>query len=35
MDNKVSIQSVHVRNFRSIRNEYIDAKNLNILVGFK
>jgi len=33
MNNRITISSIQIKNFRSIRNETIDAKNLNVFVG--
>lgn len=33
MNNRIIISSIQIRNFRSIRNETIAAKNLNVFVG--
>ena len=33
MGKRILIESVSVKNFRSIRNETLQIKNLNILVG--
>lgn len=32
-DNRIKIKSVHIKNFRSIRSETIEVKDLNIFVG--
>ena len=33
MNNRIVIKSIRIKNFRSIRNELIEAKNLNVFVG--
>ena len=33
MSNRIIIKSIRIKNFRSIRNELIEAKNMNIFVG--
>ena len=33
MINRIIIDFIRIKNFRSIRNEVIDAKDMNILVG--
>ena len=33
MKNKIEIKSIRIKNFRSIRNEYLSVENMNILVG--
>lgn len=33
MDNRILISSIQIRNFRSIRNQTLECKNLNVLVG--
>lgn len=33
MENRITIKSIHIKNFRSIRSETINAKDLNIFVG--
>lgn len=33
MNKRISIESISIKNFRSIRNEVIEAKNMNIFVG--
>jgi len=33
MNNRIVIKSVRIKNFRSIRNEFIEVKNMNIFVG--
>ncbi len=33
MKNRIEIKSIRIKNFRSIRNEYILAENMNIFVG--
>lgn len=33
MSNRIIIKSIRIKNFRSIRNELIEAKNMDIFVG--
>lgn len=33
MENRIIVKSIKIKNFRSIRNELIEAKNMNIFVG--
>ncbi len=33
MGTRITIHSIRIKNFRSIKNEYLEAKDMNIFVG--